>query len=167
MGAGVWLLLDADLVRGLHRGGRGRLARHRWARRLGWGVVAGAVGVGLTACWLVPFATGQAYTTNMGWTNVDGFPHLLFPASARWVLAAAAVGVVAMIVRRNRVALFIAVMGGFSAAVICLDPQGKLYNVRFLPLLVPLPVPDGRVRAGRGRWPRWPGGTAAAASTCG
>ena len=25
-------------------------------------------------------------------------------------------------------------MGGFSAAVICLDPQGKLYNVRFLPL---------------------------------
>ncbi len=69
----------------------------------------------------------------MGWTNVDGFPHLLFPASARWVVAAAAVGVVAMIVRRNRVALFIAVMGGFSAAVICLDPQGKLYNVRFLP----------------------------------
>ena len=38
-----------------------------------------------------------------------------------------------MIVRRNRVALFIAVMGGFSAAVVCLDPQGKLYNVRFLP----------------------------------
>ncbi len=25
-------------------------------------------------------------------------------------------------------------MGGFSAAAICLDPQGKLYNVRFLPL---------------------------------
>ena len=133
VGAGVWLLLDADLARGLHRGGRGRLARRRWANRLGWGVVAGAIGVGLTAFWLIPFATGQAYTTNMGWTNVDGFPHLLFPASARWVVAAAAVGVVAMIVRRNRVALFIAVMGGFSAAVICLDPQGKLYNVRFLP----------------------------------
>ena len=129
----MWLLLDADLARGLHRGGRGRLARRRWANRLGWGVVAGAIGVGLTAFWLIPFATGQAYTTNMGWTNVDGFPHLLFPASARWVVAAAAVGVVAMIVRRNRVALFIAVMGGFSAAVICLDPQGKLYNVRFLP----------------------------------
>ena len=96
--------------------------------------MAGAIGVGLTAFWLIPFATGQAYTTNMGWTNVEGFPHLLFPASARWVVVAAVVGVVAMIVRRNRVALFIAVMGGFSAAVICLDPQGKLYNVRFLPL---------------------------------
>ena len=70
----------------------------------------------------------------MGWTNVEGFPHLLFPASARWVLAADLVGLVAMVVRRNRVALFIAVMGGFSAAVVCLDPQGKLYNVRFLPL---------------------------------
>jgi hypothetical protein len=32
------------------------------------------------------------------------------------------------------VGLFLAVMGGFSAAVVCLDPQGKLYNVRFLPL---------------------------------
>ena len=166
-GAGVWLLLDADLIRGLAPRPRGRLARRRWPRRLLWGVVAGAIGVGLTAWWLVPFATGQAYTTNMGWTNVDGFPHLLFPASARWVLAADVVGVVAMVVRRNRVGLFIAVMGGFSAAVVCLDPQGKLYNVRFLPLLVPVPVPDGRLRPGRGGVGRAPGGIAAAASTSG
>src|ERR1700722_15231033 len=123
VGAGVWLLLDADLRRGLHSGLRGRAARRRWSRRLAWGVVAGAIGVGLTAFWLVPFVRGQAYTTNMGWTNVDGFPHLLFPASARWLVAAGAVGVVATIARRNRVALFIAVMGGFSAAVVCLDPQ--------------------------------------------
>jgi hypothetical protein len=134
VGAGVWLLLDADVRRGLRRGPIGRRARVRWTRRLVWGVVAGAVGVGLTAWWLIPFATGQAYTTNMGWTNVEGFPHLLFPGSARWVVASALVGVVAMVVRRNRVGLFIAVMGGFSAAVVCLDPQGKLYNVRFLPL---------------------------------
>ena len=133
-GAVVWLLLDADLLRGLRHGRRGRLARRRWSRRLVWGVVAGAVGVGLTAWWLVPFATGQAYTTNMGWTNVEGFPHLLFPGSARWVLAADLVGLVAMVIRRNRVGLFLAVMGAFSAAVVCLDPQGKLYNVRFLPL---------------------------------
>jgi hypothetical protein len=132
-GAGLWLLLDADFGRGLRHGLRGRLARRRWSRRLVWGIVAGAIGVGLTAWWLVPFAAGQAYTTNMGWTNVEGFPHLLFPGSARWVLAADLVGLVAMVARRNRVALFIAAMGAFSAAVICLDPQGKLYNVRFLP----------------------------------
>jgi len=133
-GLGVWLLLDADLLRGLHRGAGTRPARRRWSRRLAWSVVAGAVGVGLTAWWLIPFATGQPYTTNMGWTNVEGFPHLLFPASARWVLAADLVGLVAMVARRNRVALFLALMGGISAAVVCLDPQGKLYNVRFLPL---------------------------------
>ncbi len=133
IGAVVWLLLDADVTRGLRRGSRGRLARRRWSKRLVWGGIAGAVGVGLTAWWLVPFAAGQAYTTNMGWLNVDGFPDLLFPHSAFWVLAADVVGLVAMVIRRNRVALFIAVMGGISAAVICLDPQGKLYNVRFLP----------------------------------
>ena len=134
VGAGVWLILDADVRRGLHRGVAAAAARRRWSRRLTWGIVAGAIGVGLTAFWLIPFATGQAYTTNMGWTNVEGFPHLLAPASARWVVIADVVGVVAMLLRRNRVALFIAVMGGFSAAVVCLDPQGKLYNVRFLPL---------------------------------
>jgi hypothetical protein len=134
VGAGVWLALDADIARGLRHGVRGRLARRRWSRRLAWSVVAGAVGVGLTAWWLVPFAVGQAYTTDMGYTKVLGFPHLLFPASARWVLAADLVGVVAMAFRRNRVALFLVIMGGISAAVVCLDPTPKLYNVRFLPL---------------------------------
>jgi hypothetical protein len=134
VGAGVWLLLDADVLRGLHRGWRGRRARRRWSRRVAWSVVAGAVGVGLTAWWLVPFALGQAYTTDMGYTKVLGFPHLLFPASARWVLAADLVGLVAMVIRRNRVALFVGIMGGISAAVVCLDPTPKLYNVRFLPL---------------------------------
>jgi hypothetical protein len=133
-GLGVWLLLDADLFRSFRGGASARWARRRWSRRLLWGVVAGAIGVGLTAWWLVPFATGQPYTTNMGWTNVEGFPHLLFPASARWVLAADLVGLAAMVIRRNRVALFLALMGGIAAAVVCLDPQGKLYNVRFLPL---------------------------------
>jgi hypothetical protein len=133
-GAVVLVLLDADLMRGLRRGLPGRLARRRWARRLVWAVVAGALGVGLTAWWLVPFVTGQAYSTNMGWTNVEGFPHLLFPGSSRWVLAASLLGLVAMVVRRNRVALLIAILGGIAAAVVCLDPQGKLYNVRFLPM---------------------------------
>ncbi len=132
-GAVVWLLLDADVVRGVRTGIRGRLARRRWSRRLAWSVVAGLIGVGLSAWWLLPFATGQAYTTNMGYTKVLGFPHLLFPASARWVLAADLVGLVAMAVRRSRVALFFVVMGALSAAAVCLDPANKLYNARFLP----------------------------------
>ncbi len=132
-GAVLWLLLDADLVRMFHRGKRARAAGRRWSRRVLWSAVAGAVGVGLTAWWLIPFAVEQSFTTDMGYTKVLGFPHLLFPGSARWVVAADLVGLVAMVARRNRVALFIAVMGGLSAAMVCLDPAGKLYNVRFLP----------------------------------
>jgi hypothetical protein len=132
-GAVVLLLLDADVVRGVHAGARGRLARRRWSKRLAWSVVAGAVGVGLSAFWLLPFATGQAYTTNMGYTKVLGFPHLLFPGSARWVLAADLVGLVATVVRRSRMGLFIVIMGVLAAAAVCLDPAGKLYNARFLP----------------------------------
>jgi hypothetical protein len=134
IGMGVWLLLDADVTRGLRQGVSARLARRRWSRRLWWAIVAGAIGVGLTAWWLVPFATGQAFTTDMGYTKVLGFPHLLFPASARWVIAADVVGVAAVVIRRSRPGLFICVMGAISAAILCLDPTPKLYNVRFLPL---------------------------------
>lgn len=133
-GAVVLVLLDADVRRGLRTGQPGRAARRRWGRRLAWVVVSGLLGLGLAAWWLIPFVRDQAYSTNMNWLNVDGFPHLLFPGSARWVLAADALGLVAMVLRRNRVALCIAILGGLSAAVICLDPQGKLYNVRFLPM---------------------------------
>ncbi len=132
VGAVVWLLLDADLPRMLRA--RASAARRRWGGRVLWSVVAGAVGVGLTAWWLVPFAVEQPYTTNMGYTKVFGYPHLLFPGSFRWVLAAALVGLVAMVVRRSRVALFLVVMAVLSAAAVILDPAGKLYNVRFLPL---------------------------------
>ncbi len=158
-GAVVWLLLDADVVRGVRGGLRGRLARRRWSRRLIWSVVAGTIGVGLSAWWLLPFATGQAYTTNMGYTKVLGFPHLLFPGSARWVLAVDLVGLVAMVLRRNRVALFVVIMGVLSAAAVCLDPANKLYNARFLPfwflclyLLAGYAV--GEVVAAAARWYR-------------
>jgi hypothetical protein len=133
-GLGVWLVLDADLRRSFGAGVRGMVARRRWSRRVLWALVAGAIGVGLTAWWLVPFVVDQPYATNMGWTNIGDFPHLLFPGSSRWVWIAALVGLAATVVRRNRVGLFVAVMGGVSAAVVCLDPQSSLYNVRFLPL---------------------------------
>ena len=133
-GAVVLLVLDADLPRTLARGVRATAAGRRWLTRLGWSVVAGLLGLGLTAWWLLPFYAEQPYTTNMGYTKVFGYPHLLFPGSARWVLAADLVGLVAMVVRRNRVALFLVVMAGLSAVALIVDPASKLYNVRFLPL---------------------------------
>ena len=140
VGTVVWLLLDGDLLAtlraALDRGATPlrRAARSRWVRRFWWCAVVGVVGMGLTAWWLLPFAADLSYTTNMGWVNVGNFPHLLFPVSDRWLQASAAVGLVATVSRRNRVGWFVAVMGGLSAAAVILDPQGKLYNVRFLPL---------------------------------
>jgi hypothetical protein len=134
VGVGVWLLLDADLRRSFASGIRGAVGRRRWGRRVWWGVVVAAIGVGLTAWWFVPFVVDQPYSTNMGWQNVGNFPHLLFPGSSRWVWIAALVGLAASVIRRNRVGWFLAIMGGLSAAVVCLDPQSSLYNVRFLPL---------------------------------
>ena len=133
-GAFVWLVLDADLTRTLTGGVRAAVAGRRWLKRVGWSVVAGLLGLGLTAWWLLPFYAEQPYTTNMGYTKVFGYPHLLFPGSARWVLAADLVGLVAMVVRRTRVALFLVIMAGLSAVALMVDPASKLYNVRFLPM---------------------------------
>ncbi len=133
-GAVVWLLLDADVRRAVADRVRSRPAARRWLRRFGWTAAVGLLGVGLSAWWLVPFAAEQSYTTSMGYTKVYGYADLFFPGSARWLLAADLVAVAAMVVRRNRVALFLAVMAALSAATVVLDPPGKLYNVRFLPL---------------------------------
>jgi hypothetical protein len=133
-GAVVLLLVDPDLFRTPGRGRRALAAGHRWGGRVLWSVVAGVVGLGLCAWWLVPFGLEQSYTTSMGYTKVYGYPHLLFPGSFRWVLLLDVVGLVAMVLRRNRMALFLVIMAALSAAAVILDPQGKLYNVRFLPL---------------------------------
>lgn len=134
VGAVLLLLLDADLVRAVGRSRRAVAAGHRWGGRVLWSVVAGVVGLGLCAWWLVPFGAEQAFTTDMGYTKVFGYPHLLFPGSFRWVLALDAVGIVAMVLRRSRMALFLVLMAAVSAAAVILDPASKLYNVRFLPL---------------------------------
>ncbi|MHB8329250.1 MAG: hypothetical protein ACYDD6_06460, partial [Acidimicrobiales bacterium] len=59
---------------------------------------------------------------------------LLAPVADRWALALAVMGSVVALVRRERVAGMLAVLGVMSALALVLDPQGKLYNTRFLPL---------------------------------
>ena len=163
----VWLLLDADLVRGLRRGRRGRggppaVVRDVWSGRW-W--PAPSAWASPPGGWC-PFAAEQAYTTNMGYTKVLGFPHLLFPGSARWVLAADLVGLVAMVVRRNRVALFIVVMGGSrpppsasTRPTSCTTPGSSPSGSSASTCWPATPWPRW--------WPGWPGGAAGAGSSCG
>ncbi|HYA67794.1 MAG TPA: hypothetical protein VED63_03585, partial [Acidimicrobiales bacterium] len=94
------------------------------------------VGTGLllVAFWAVPFATEQSLATNMGWLNVTTYATLLAPGGNRWALALAAVGTLVAIVRFERSMILFSVLGSLSALAFVFDPQGKLYNTRFIPL---------------------------------
>ena len=102
-------------------------------RRLWWMVCTVGVGVLLVSWWVVPFVTEQAYSTSMGWVNVRSFATLLAPTADRWALGFAAAGLVFVFVRRDRAIAVLGILGAFSAIAVWLDPQGKIYNVRFLP----------------------------------
>jgi len=103
-------------------------------RRLWWILTSVGTGLLLIAFWAVPFVLEQAYTTNMGWLNVTTYAQLLAPNGNRWALALAAVGLVAALLRRHRPMVLFAVLAVLAAAAVVLDPQGKLYNTRFVPL---------------------------------
>ncbi len=114
----------------------------RW--RVWWTVSSLAVGGLLVAWWAVPFALQQAWTTNMGWVNVHTWVKLFAPGSGtglaswfsgdRWALWLAAGGAVVAAVRRDRVVACLAILGAGAYVAAVVDPQGKLYNTRFVPL---------------------------------
>ncbi len=103
-------------------------------RRLWWVLSVGATAGLLVAWWALPFVVEQPYSTNMGWVNVTTYAAMLAPNADRWALALAAIGVVVAILKKDRVASMLVVLGTASAVALVVDPQGKLYNTRFLPL---------------------------------
>jgi hypothetical protein len=134
----VMTLLPAHLLPGDAEGprpdeGAGEAGFGNW--RVLWLAVSSVVlGVVLSGWWLVPFGVRQPYATSMSYANVTTYGSVLFPRADWWVIAIAAVGVVLAVLRRSRVGLFLAIMGGLSALAVVFDPQASLYNVRFLPL---------------------------------
>ncbi|MGP0032061.1 MAG: hypothetical protein ACLPVF_16345 [Acidimicrobiales bacterium] len=135
-----------------------------------------AIGLLLSGWWLVPFGLLQSYATSMGYANVTTYWATLLPEADLWVLALAVVGVVTAVILRNRFGLLMTALGTVSALGLVVDPQGKLYNVRLLPLWficvylmagwvvgVGVTVLAGWWR--RQRLDRWKADTAAAAMT--
>ncbi len=111
--------------------------------------VAGLV----TAFWVVPFWWRRDYVNDMGWERLpvpnanigdaaqkmagdqQSIVYYLFPTGLRWLLVAAAVGVVVSLLRRYTVGLVLAlawigVMAGFWHM-----PQYRLWNARLLPFM--------------------------------
>jgi hypothetical protein len=104
-----------------------------WTRTLWWAGSTLGIGLLLTGWWLVPFGLEHAYSSSMGYTNVEGWAQYFREADA-WALVLAGIGLVTAVVTRSRFGITITVLGIISAVATAVDPQGSLYNVRLLPL---------------------------------
>jgi len=93
-----------------------------------------AIGLLLSGWWLVPFGLRQSYATSMGYANVTTYLGLLAPEADAWVLAIAGLALVLTVILKSRFGLVMSALGAVSALGLVFDPQGKLYNVRLLPL---------------------------------
>jgi len=101
---------------------------------LWWGASTVAIGGLLVAFWWVPFGTEQAYSTSMGYVNVHTFVAILLPQADWWVLILGGLSAIAAFALRSRFGILMALLAGVFALAVIFDPQGSLYNVRFLPL---------------------------------
>ena len=102
-------------------------------RTLWWAGSTLGVGLLLSGWWLAPFGLEHAYTTSMGYTNVEGWAQY-FPEADAWALVLAGLGALVAVALRSRFGLTLTVLGVASGVATALDPQGSLYNVRLLPL---------------------------------
>ena len=103
------------------------------SRTLWWAGSTVGIGLLLSGWWLVPFGLEHAYSTSMGYTNVEGWAQY-FREADTWALVLAGIGVVSAFLVRSRFGITITLLGVGSALATALDPQGSLYNVRLLPL---------------------------------
>ncbi len=98
-----------------------------------WAGSTVAIGLLLSGWWLVPFGLEHAYSSSMGYTNVEGWAQYFREADA-WALVLAGIGLITAVVTRSRFGITVTVLGIASAVATAVDPQGALYNVRLLPL---------------------------------
>jgi hypothetical protein len=125
-----WGIDDAQLL--LRHDGQATERTPR-TRTLWWAGSTVGIGLLLSGWWLVPFGLEHAYSTSMGYTNVEGWAQY-FREADTWALVLAGVGAVSAFLIRSRFGITITVLGIVSALATALDPQGSLYNVRLLPL---------------------------------
>lgn len=98
--------------------------------------IAGLLGLGVIALWLVPFAANIGYTTSMGWTKVTTYIQSLAPDPLRPWIYLALLGAVVTIYRRRRFGITLTIAGTVSAVAFVVFPQGAVYNARMLPFYV-------------------------------
>jgi hypothetical protein len=121
---------------GAEANGVDRAPEHKLPTRamLWWACSTVGLGVALSGWWLLPFVLRQDYSNPMGYSNVTTWATLLFPEADWWVIIVAGIALIAAFVMRSRFGVLLGLLAGASAGATVLDPQGSIYNVRFLPL---------------------------------
>ena len=106
-------------------------------------LAVGVIGGALSAFWTIPFLLRRSYLNDMGWEKLDAvrenlfFPDRLGGDSAKmtivWLLALAAVGGLAGLMRWFQPALLFTGIGLVAALGFVYWPQHRLWNARLLP----------------------------------
>jgi hypothetical protein len=124
--------------------------RGDYARPLRFAAGAGLISLGLSAWWLLPFATTQNLSNSLGYTNYSVHnPYQIFSqlgwyftdpntgvitaGGDRWVIVMAAVGIVAAFWVRDRLGMVLATLIVLSFFAYVLDPPSVLFNQRLVP----------------------------------
>jgi len=141
---GVLVLLELAQRRG-HGDPREHRVAGDYARPLRFAVGATLISLGLSAWWLLSFATTQNLTNSMGYTNdPTGSLHQIFSilgwwtqkggsAGDRWVIVMAAVAMAVAVVVRDRLGLVLTLLTAGALAAFVLDPQSAIWNERLIP----------------------------------
>ena len=102
-------------------------------RSVRWLTVAGVLGATLAAFWLLPFWWWRDYYHNIDWINLSEYWPNLVRDDWSWVLVLAWAGLLVGILRRQRLALYLAALAAAAAGAYRWMPQGVLWNARILP----------------------------------
>ncbi len=142
--AAVVALVAIEFLR--PRGGARRAtALGDYARPVRFAVGAGLLSFGLSAWWLLPFATTQSLSDSLGYQNVPNqslraifttlgwFNATGGAAGDRWIIVLAAVAIIAAFVVRDRLGMVLATISIASFWAFALDPQSAIWNQRLIP----------------------------------
>jgi hypothetical protein len=116
-----------------------------YARPVRFVIGAGLLSFGLSAWWLLPFATSQSLTdslgyvngsvsslraifTTLGWFNSSGAP-----AGDRWVIVLAGLAIVVAFVVRDRLGMVLSTLTVLSFWAYVAAPQSAIWNERLIP----------------------------------
>lgn len=166
--AAIFVLVVFELLqrRGIGDPSDFDLVEGDYARPLRFAVGAGLLSFGLSAWWLLPFATTQSLSDSLGYTNDNvSTLHYIFTtlgwfnsgggaAGDRWVILMSAVAIVAAVIVRDRLGMVLASLTVLSFAAFVLDPQSVIWNERLVPFwFITIHLSAGWL-VGYGAW-RW------------